>query len=95
MKKWFGMVVSYVSYIWAGDTGVYFAGRSFGQRKLFERKVLPTKHLKGLLVWCFAVNSVAITYAYYILPEVSFVPCKYFGIGSGFRALVATYLSRY
>ena len=54
---------------WAGDTGAYFAGRSFGRRKLFER-VSPNKTLEGAFGGALLSILVALTYAYYTLPEI-------------------------
>ena len=54
---------------WAGDTGAYFAGRSFGRRKLFER-VSPNKTLEGAFGGALLSILVALTYAYYILPNI-------------------------
>jgi phosphatidate cytidylyltransferase len=54
---------------WSGDTGAYFAGRSFGKRKLFER-VSPNKTIEGAIGGAVLSILVSILYAYYFLPEL-------------------------
>ncbi len=53
--------------LWASDTGAYFAGRVFGNRKLFER-ISPKKTWEGFTGGLILAMLMALALSYY-LPE--------------------------
>jgi len=44
----YAIILGYLFLLWASDTGAYFAGKTFGKTKLFER-VSPKKSWEGSL----------------------------------------------
>ena len=49
-RQHFGLswVILFFLIVWAGDTGAYFAGRTFGKHKLYE-KISPKKTVEGAI----------------------------------------------
>ncbi len=60
----FQIILGLLSILWASDTGAYFAGKSFGKRKLFER-VSPKKTWEGSIGGAILATSVSLGLAYY------------------------------
>ncbi|MCB9675420.1 MAG: CDP-archaeol synthase [Alphaproteobacteria bacterium] len=64
---------------WLGDTGAYFAGRSFGSRKLYER-ISPNKTVEGMVggvitatIGVFVITAIG-------LPSANPVDCLILGV---------------
>ncbi len=68
--------------IWASDTFAYFAGLSFGSRKLYEQ-ISPKKTWEGALGGALGAVLIGVLYGALFLPRVS----------SGFIAVLAVVLS--
>ena len=67
---------------WSADTGAYFAGRSFGKNKLFER-VSPKKTIEGV------VGGVALSIVVALGYQTQFLPT----LGWGYALLLGGTLS--
>ena len=56
--------------VWLGDTGAYFAGRTFGEHKLYEL-ISPKKTIEGSIGGLIASCGGALLAWYYLVPEIS------------------------
>ncbi len=63
-------VLLFLSIVWAGDTGAYFAGLNFGRHKLFPR-VSPKKTVEGAIGGLLAGLAAALLYKVALLSELS------------------------
>lgn len=54
---------------WAGDTGAYFAGRSLGKRKLFER-ISPNKTMEGAVGGALLSVVVSVCFALFFITDL-------------------------
>lgn len=64
--------------LWASDIGAYFAGRTFGKRKLFER-VSPKKSWEGAIGGAGAAALVALALAFY---DSTLQPWQWYCVGA-------------
>jgi phosphatidate cytidylyltransferase len=85
-----GWVFAVLAISWCGDTGAYFAGRSFGKHKLYER-VSPKKTWEGFfgglaggVGGMFAVRAVGASYGW---TDLTPVDCVVLGVVLGSAAV--------
>ena len=64
---------------WAGDTGAYFAGRSFGKNKLFER-VSPKKTMEGAIGGALLSMIVSVCVQQLLFPSLGVVHALALGL---------------
>ncbi|MDH4099984.1 MAG: phosphatidate cytidylyltransferase [Nitrospirota bacterium] len=63
---------------WAGDTGAYYAGRSLGRHKLYE-KISPKKTREGAIGGLLASIGAVLIAKFWFLPELSVGQCVVLG----------------
>ena len=66
----FHWVVLFLLVNWTGDTGAYFGGKHFGKKKLFP-VLSPKKTIEGAWVGTLLSVSVAVGYALWKMPSIS------------------------
>lgn len=64
---------------WLGDTGAYFAGRSFGKHKLYER-ISPKKTVEGMVGGIVTATLGVFVITRIGLPSASIVDCLVLGV---------------
>jgi phosphatidate cytidylyltransferase len=64
---------------WSADTGAYFAGRSLGKNKLFER-VSPKKTTEGAIGGLVLTVVVALVYQSMYLPSMGYIHALILGV---------------
>ena len=68
--------------VWLGDTLAYFAGRTFGRHKLYE-KVSPKKTVEGGIGGLAGSIAGAFVARAWLLPELTPLDCVALGVGAG------------
>ncbi len=83
----YSLVLGILVLIWATDTGAYFAGVSFGKRKLFER-ISPKKSWEGffggmllnlVVAWVLSIFFTELTLLYWLIAGLIIVVAGTFG----------------
>jgi phosphatidate cytidylyltransferase len=77
-----GWVLMACATTWGGDTGAYFAGRSFGRRKLFPR-ISPAKTWEGFFGGLLSSIAAALMVRAFALPQLGFRHALALGIIGG------------
>lgn len=80
-------LLTLMAIVFAGDTGAYFAGRSFGRHKLYPL-VSPKKTIEGSVGGLLGSIGAAALCAWLLVPQVPYVDAMILGAGCGLVAQV-------